>query len=41
MNNVLPKSRITPLVQGVLRHEAKDFRVDEQLGFELDDEGAT
>jgi len=39
MNAVLPKSRTTPLVKGVLRHEAKDFRVDEQLGFDLDDEG--
>jgi tRNA pseudouridine13 synthase len=39
MNEVLPKSRTTPLLKGVLRHEAKDFRVDEQLGFDLDDEG--
>jgi len=39
MSEVLPKSRKTPLVKGVLRHEAADFRVDEQLGFDLDNEG--
>jgi tRNA pseudouridine13 synthase len=35
----LPKSRIPPLTAGLIRNRAEDFRVDEQLGFDLDGEG--
>jgi tRNA pseudouridine13 synthase len=35
----LPKSGTPPLTAGLIRDRAEDFRVDEQLGFDLDGEG--